>query len=109
MSLKSRIISRSISVFEYIVSGYMILAGLVTTITPGDPTVQGAMQAIYTSRIALVIIGLIIAGAGLALLVGKIKKDRKLHGRGLWLIYCCFLFAGSLRMDAVATKTISSG
>jgi hypothetical protein len=91
---------RFIGAFKYVLAGYMMLAGALTTVAPGDPRVQGAMQAIYTSRISLVIIGLVIFLAGLILLIGKIKRSRKLVGRGLWAVYCCFVFATILNFLA---------
>jgi hypothetical protein len=91
-----------VSVFEYIVGGYMIFAGIVTTILDPDQSVTNFMHFLYGTRTGVVVVGLIIAAAGIILLVGKIRRSKKLHGRGLFCTYLCFLFAAVLNYVAYA-------
>lgn len=84
---------RALSVFKYIVAGYMMLAGALTTFSPPDSTVQGSMHVIYGVQFSISLIGIIIFLSGLGLMIGKIKKSRRLTGRGLFATYLCFFFA----------------
>lgn len=90
---------RAISVFKYLIAGYMMLAGAVTTVAEQLPT-TGPLGFLYSSRVSLVIIGLLIFTAGAVLLYGKIRKSKRWTGRGLFYVYMCFLFASILNYIA---------
>lgn len=95
-----RVFNVVLSVFEYLVAAYMIFAGVVTMIIEPDPAVTNFMKLLYGTRTGVIIVGLIIAASGLILLVGKIRKSKKLHGRGLFYTYLCFFFAAILNYIA---------
>ena len=97
-----RWLNRVISVFEYIVAGYMLLAGVLTMFIAPDQNVTNFMHAIYGTRIGVVVVGLIIVISGGALMIGKIRKSNKEHGRGLFYVYLCFFFAAILNAVAYA-------
>lgn len=91
----------AISVFKYIIAGYMILAGAVTMVDSGDSTVS-ALGFIYNTRIGLIIVGLVVLTSGVVLLYGKLRKSKKWTGRGLFYVYLCFAFAAILNFVAYA-------
>ena len=96
---------RAVGVFKYIVAGYMMLAGALTTFAPPDSTVDGSMHVIYGVQFSISVIGIIIFASGLTLMVGKMRKNRKLTGRGLFSTYLCFFFATLLNAAAYGDPT----
>ncbi|HEY5445869.1 MAG TPA: hypothetical protein VIJ87_15650, partial [Pyrinomonadaceae bacterium] len=92
---------RAIGAFKYLIAVYLMLAGVVTVFSHGDPSVS-ALHSLYTSHLSLAIIGLIIFASGATLFWGKIRRNRKLVGRGLFSVYLCYLFAAILNFIAYA-------
>jgi hypothetical protein len=88
---------RGLSVFKYIIGGYMMLAGIVTPFGTDENTSLGW---IYSSHYSLTILGIIVFASGAMLVYGKIRKSKKWTGRGLLWIYMCFLFAAILNFVA---------
>jgi cytochrome c biogenesis protein CcdA len=91
--------------FKYVVAGYMMLAGIATVFAPADQTVSGIAQVVYSTHIGLIVAGIIIFISGTVLLVGKIKRNKTLTGRGLLYCYLCFLFAAILNAAAYGDPT----
>lgn len=91
---------RVISVFKYIVACYMIIAGALTIFMPSDNTVNPKVSLVFGHKISIVIIAIAILASGVVLLIGKIKKNRVLTGRGLFAVYLCFFFATILNAIA---------
>lgn len=81
----------AISVFKYILGGFMVIAGLQTMFAP-ITIVGDALGAFFLNRLLLVLFGLIFASCGVTLLYGKIRRSRRWTGRGLMGIYLCFVF-----------------
>lgn len=78
--------------FKYLLAVFMMFAGVVTMFAHITP-VEAPLGFLYSTRISLVIFGIIFFVSGATLLIGKIRKSRKWTGRGLLYIYYCFLFA----------------
>jgi intracellular septation protein A len=95
-------INRAISVFEYLVAGYLVLAGGLTMVIQPDPAVTNFMRVLYGTRTGVIIVGLVIVISGLVLMIGKIRKSKRQHGRGLFCTYLCFFFAAILNAVAYA-------
>lgn len=76
---------------KYILAVFMMYAGIMTTMLPPEPSSR--LGFIYESRVSLVVFGIIFFLSGLTLLVGKIKKWRRVEGWGLMANYLCFFFA----------------
>lgn len=68
----------------------MMYAGVVTMLVD---TSEPAPGFIYNSRTALVAIGIIFFISGFTLFVGKLTKQSRTIGHGLFMVYSCFLFA----------------
>lgn len=83
---------RAIGAFKYILAIFMMYAGVTTALSPTQ-SVPGSFGFVYSSRISLVIFGIIFFISGSILLYGKIRRSRRWTGKGLLLIYLCFLFA----------------
>jgi Mn2+/Fe2+ NRAMP family transporter len=81
---------RGLSVFKYLLAGYMMLAGVLTPFSGVEGTKLGFF---YSNHISLTILGLIIFVSGAMLMYGKIRKSKRWTGKGLLWIYLCFLFA----------------
>lgn len=92
--------NRLISGLEYFIGAYLVFNGLLTVFADPDDSVVGLMHILYGTHLGLIIAGLIIAASGLTLLVSKIKKLKKTHGRGLFYVYLCYLFATILNFIA---------
>lgn len=86
-----RAISWFLSAFKYVLSLFMMYAGIATMFLPIDNTSD--LGFIYESRLALVAFGMFFFGSGLMLFIGKVTKMRKVAGHGLFSIYICFMFA----------------
>lgn len=95
---------KALGAFKYLLSGYMMLAGIVTSLGP-PVDVSGPLTFLYTSRISLLLFGLIFFLSGLALLYGKIRKSRRWTGHGLFAIYMCFTFFAALNYVAIGELT----
>ena len=87
---------RLISAFKWLLALFMILAGILTMFTPLTP-MSGVLGYIYSTRISLVIFGIIFSSCGGMLLYGKMRRSRVWTGRGLMGIYLCFTFATLLQ------------
>lgn len=96
MTPRDRQINKVISVFNYFLCGLVMLSGISAIFADPDLTVTGSMHFIYGSHLALMTLGIIIFLCGFTLLYGKLRNSRVWTGRGLWLIYCCFLFGAVL-------------
>lgn len=94
-----RFIENAIGGFKYLLAVFMMYVGVLTAIQPLQ-TFNGALGYIYSTRITLVIFGIIFFLSGCALLYGKIKKSRKWTGRGLYAIFLIFVFATILQAIA---------
>lgn len=88
---------RALSVFKYIIGGYMMLAGLVTPFSADEGTTLGW---IYSNPYSLTVLGIIVFVSGAMLVYGKIRKSKLWTGRGLMWIFMCFLFAAILNFVA---------
>ena len=75
--------------FKYIVAVFMMYSGVAIMLVD---TTEPAPGFIYNSRSALVVIGIIFFLSGLTLFVGKLTKQRRTIGHGLFMVYLCFLF-----------------
>ena len=81
--------------FKYLLAIFMIVVGVYTALLPLEPA-AGQLGFIFAHRISLIAFGAAFAGSGLTLLIGKIKRSRRLTGKGLLAIYLCFVFGGIL-------------
>lgn len=88
--------SRLISGFKWILSIFMMYAGISTAISPIVP-IEGTLDFLYNSRTMLVLIGIAFFVSGAILFYGKWRKKRKATGIGLMAIYLCFVFATILQ------------
>lgn len=82
----------TLSGFKYLIAISMLFSGVITAFGP-TTAVAGSLGIIYSSRVSLVILGIIFFLSGCALLYGKIRKSKRWTGYGLMAIYCCFIFA----------------
>lgn len=88
-----------LSALKYLLSGYMMLAGILTAFGPVTEHPQ-RLGWLYSTRPSLVVIGLIIFVCAFTLFLGKIRKSRKWTGIGLFAVTACLMFAAIL--NAVA-------
>jgi len=70
----------------------------VTTILMKPENMDTALGFLYNSKLFLVAIGLIFFVSGFFLFFGKVTKNRRMVGWGLWMTFQCFLFAGALQL-----------
>lgn len=82
-------------IVKYLLVGVTFFGGITTMFSPVTPA-AGALGLIYSSRITLIILGVIIMGCALALLYGRLRRSRVWTGRGLMAVYCCYFFAALL-------------
>lgn len=68
----------------------MMCAGVLIMFSETEPLDP---RYVYDSRFALTTIGIIFFMSGLTLFVGKLAKMHRAVGHGLFMTYCCFLFA----------------
>jgi hypothetical protein len=87
-----KFIENAIGAFKYVLAVFMMYAGVTTAFGPLHP-LSGQLGFLYSTRIWVVIFGIVFFFSGLTLLYGKLKRSRKWTGRGLFAIYTCFLFA----------------
>lgn len=104
---------RLISAFKYLLAIFMIVAGIATAIQPLYPTPY--LGFIFAHRLTLVAFGMIFSCSGFTLLIGKLRKRRKIVGAGLLAIYLCFFFSTFLNgaafgwvMDAWLANAIAT-
>jgi uncharacterized membrane protein YccC len=95
-----RILNIFISVLEYFIGGYLMFNGGFTIIADPDETVVGLMHLLYGTHIGLVIAGILVLLSGFTLVMSKIRKSNKWHGRGLFFVYLCYTFATVLNYVA---------
>lgn len=76
----------------------MILGGVDTLMSPLEPI----GSAIVNNRVTLVLFGLFYIISGIALLLGKIVRNRRLVGRSLMAIYLVTLFTVLLEWTVTA-------
>ena len=74
----------------------MTLSGIQTIFTPLTP-MSGPLGYVYSTRLTLVIFGIIILTSGLTLIIAKIRHNKRWTGRALMAIYLCYLFATLLQ------------
>lgn len=75
----------------------MLLGGISTALSPVSPA-GGALGALFSNRIMLVLFGLTFFLSGLAVLYGTFRKRKKLVGTGLATIYLLSLFTFFLEL-----------
>lgn len=86
-----KITEQALSAIKYIISVFMMFYGVARAFGPIKP-LDGDLGVLYSSRLFLVIMGIIFFASGLVLLLGKINRRKKMVGYGLGLVYLCFLF-----------------
>src|ERR1044072_3446923 len=94
-----RVVSFSLSMFKYFIALFMMYAGIATLFLPKTPGTK--LDVVYANRFTLVTLGVIIFASGATLFYGKIFKQRRIQGIGLFAVYCCYLFAGVLNWYAI--------
>lgn len=85
-----RLVTNVLSAFKYILGAFMMYAGILTMFIETQPLDP---RYVYDSRFVLATIGTFFFISGLTLFVGKLTKMRRVVGHGLFMVYCCFLFA----------------
>lgn len=93
------IIEKGLGAFKYALAVFMMYAGVATCIAPLTPA-SGSLGFLYSTRISLVIFGIIFFISGFMLFYGKVTKSRYWTGKGLLAIYLCFVFATVLNFIA---------
>lgn len=76
--------------FKYFVAVLMMYLGIATMFLPLEP--NSDLGIIYETRVTLVLFGLYFFASGATLLIGKIRKMRRVTGHGLFMIYLAYTF-----------------
>jgi hypothetical protein len=92
-------LNRFMTGVKVLLSLAMMLGGFTTALSPVEP-LNGALGFIFSSRITLVVFGVMFFVSGVAVLYGSIRKRKALVGRGLMFIYLITLFTFLLELVA---------
>lgn len=98
-----KLISGTLSTLKYLLALMMMYAGITTAFFITPVPYPGVLGFLYSSKTFLIIAGSFFFISGATLFVAKILKSRKWIGRGLFLIYLCFLFGAGLNIATMGT------